>query len=271
LNLAAARAQGEFLLFTDDDVRFPADWIAEMCTPLIRGEGVLVVGGARLAPDLQRDWMTKYHRGLLASTEYLSPTDPSEFAGINMACLRRVFLEAAEFDNEMGPGARGKAQVPQGTAASGVDGKINRYDVIAGEDSFFGRRLKKAGYAFVPRTHVLVEHHPDKARLLYKSWIRATLPQGRFQAYVLHHWEHGTIRFVRIRLLYFRLKLFLRLLINPRYMPDDEGMPPWELSYRIEVSRLEHYLRERDRPRNYPRFGLRKHPQTTSHSAPPAN
>ena len=258
LNFAITQAKGDILLFTDDDVRFPTGWIVDMCTPLIRGEGSVVVGGARLAPELQRKWMTRYHRGFLASTEYLSPTDPSEFAGINMACTRAVILKVPEFDSEMGPGGVRHADIPPLAHQPEAGAARNRYDVIAGEDSFFGRRLRQAGCTFVSRTNVWVIHHPDKARLLYKSWVRAALPQGRFESYLLHHWHHETIRFVHIRLLYFRLKLRLRMLLNPRRLPDDEGIFPWELSYRVEISRLQHHLQERHRPRNYARHGLRR-------------
>ena len=235
LNLAISQASGEILIFTDDDVRFPSEWIVDMCKPLIRGEGSVVVGGARLAPELEREWMTRYHRGFMASTEYLSDVDPSEFAGINMACLRSVFLKVPEFDCELGGGGLGNA-----------------------EDSLFGRQLKQAGCPFVSRTNVWVRHHPDPSRLLYGSWVRAASSHGRSEAYLWHHWYHLTIRFARIRLMYFRLKLYFRSLFNRRRSPEDEGIPAWELSYRNSIAGLQYYLYERHRPRNYTRLGLRK-------------
>lgn len=235
LNSAMAQAAGNILLFTDDDVRFPHKWIVEMCRPLIEGEGSVVIGGARIAPELQKKWMNRYHRGFLASTEYLSDKEPSEFAGINWACLRSVFSKVPEFDRELGGGGLGNA-----------------------EDCLLAQQLKQAGCLFVSRTNVLVEHFPDKSRLCYRSWIRAAEQSGRSRAYVLYHWQHKAISFPFIRLLYFRLKLLVRLFFSRRYALDEEGISAWELSYRVDIAKLEQYLRERSRPKNYSYMGFRK-------------
>lgn len=236
LNLGIAEASGNVLLFTDDDVRFPANWLIEMCTPLLHGEGDVVVGGCRIAPHLLRAWMTRDHRCLLASTEYLLDDNPSEFAGVNMACHRKVFSKVPSFDLELGGGGLGNF-----------------------EDCLFAYQLRKAGYTFVSRTNVHVEHHPAASRFLYKAWLQASLRYGRSIAYVLHHFRHERIRFVRARALYFRSKLLLRTLFSSRRSPNAEGILPWELSYRIDINKLEHYLHERQRPRNYDKLGLVKH------------
>jgi glycosyltransferase involved in cell wall biosynthesis len=235
LNFAISQTRSEILLFTDDDVRFPCEWIVQMCAPLISGEGSVVVGGCRLAPHLERKWMTRYHRGLLASTEYLSDSDPSEFAGVNMACLREVFSRVPQFDCELGGGGLGNC-----------------------EDCLLARQLKQAGYVFVSRTNMWVEHHPSASRLFYGSWIRAATSYGRSLAYLSHHWYHEKIRFVRIQLLYFLLKLHLRLLFSRRRSLENEGIPPWELSYRIDIAKLQHYLYESNRVKNYSLLGLKK-------------
>jgi glycosyltransferase involved in cell wall biosynthesis len=234
LNFAVREATGDILLFTDDDVRFPRNWLIEMCIPLVRDEGAVVVGGCRLAPHLLRDWMKPYHRSFLASTEYLSDTDPSEFAGINAACLRDVFSKVPEFDCELGAAGPPK-----------------------GEDALFARQLKVAGYKFVSRTNIWVEHHLFESRLSYRNWIRAAVSAGRSRAYILHHWDHADIPFVHIQLFYLQMKLFLRVLLTGKRPLDAEGIPPWELSYRQDITKLQHYIRERRRPRNYSRRGLR--------------
>jgi glycosyltransferase involved in cell wall biosynthesis len=235
LNVAIPKAKGDLLMFTDDDVRFPSNWIADMCRPLIGGEGAVVVGGARIAPELERPWMTRYHRGFLASTEYLSDTDPSEFAGLNFACLRSVFVKVQGFDSELGGGGLGNA-----------------------EDCLLARQLKQAGLKFVSRTNVLVEHHPDESRLLYGNWKRTAAANGRSQAYLMHHWYHQNMRWVRLRLLYFRLKLWFRSLFRSSSPLEAEGIPAWELSYRTDIAKFEHYQVERLRPRNYACQGLGK-------------
>jgi len=235
LNRAFKHATGDIFLFTDDDVRFPKDWLVEMCKPLLSGEGSVVVGGSRLAPRLLRPWMTRQHRSLLASTEYLCDDDPSEFAGVNMACRREVFGLVPHWDCELGGGGLGNS-----------------------EDSLLAYQFKEAGYAFVSRTTVHLEHHPAESRLVYGAWLRAASSYGRSIAYYTHHWRHETLHFVRLRLLYFLLKLHLRLLVHRRQTADSEGIPPWELSYRIDIAKLQRFLHERRRPRNYAMRGLVK-------------
>ena len=55
---------GAIILFTDDDVRPPANWIEEMCAPILSGEADAVAGGVKLAPELLRPWMAVCHRGM---------------------------------------------------------------------------------------------------------------------------------------------------------------------------------------------------------------
>jgi hypothetical protein len=178
--------------------------------------------------------MKPYHRSFLASTEYLSDTDPTEFAGVNAACSREVFSKVPEFDVELGAAGPPK-----------------------GEDALFARQLKVAGYNFVSRTNVCVEHHLMESRLSYENWIRAAVSAGRSRAYILHHWDHANIPFVHIQLFYLRMKLFLRVLFTAKRPLDAEGIPPWELSYRQDITKLQHFIRERRRPRNYSQHGLR--------------
>ena len=43
-NSAIAIAKGEILLWMDDDVRLPKDWIEQMCSPILQGEAMGVAG-----------------------------------------------------------------------------------------------------------------------------------------------------------------------------------------------------------------------------------
>lgn len=84
-NRGLAETTGEMILFTDDDVRPPVDWLSGMCEPMAQGRADAVCGGVRLAPHLLRPWMTQLHRSWLASTEWLTPGAVQSMVGANMA------------------------------------------------------------------------------------------------------------------------------------------------------------------------------------------
>jgi len=50
------------LLFSDDAVRFPPDWIVPRIAPIVAGRADAVAGGVRLAPPLLRPWMGSTRR-----------------------------------------------------------------------------------------------------------------------------------------------------------------------------------------------------------------
>jgi glycosyltransferase involved in cell wall biosynthesis len=89
LNRGLEAAGGDIILFTDDDVRPPRDWVAGMCAPIAGGE-MVAAGGVRIAPHLQRPWMQELHRIWMASTEHLTRDAPESAVGANFAFSRRV-------------------------------------------------------------------------------------------------------------------------------------------------------------------------------------
>ena len=236
LNRALAAASGDIILFSDDDVRFPPDWIERMTAPIAGGRADAVAGGVRLAPHLLRPWMGGRHRAWLASTaDYLKADDPSEMCGANMAVSRRALDLVGGFDPELGPGITG-----------------------GGEESLLSWQLRHAGLRIAGALDVEVEHHPDSDRLRYRHWLRAAAGKGEAHAYQMHHWFHRVIRFPRLRRFWIGTKLFLRRLGSPKRRPDDEGIAPWELSYIEEYALCDRFARERHRPRNYSPTGLRR-------------
>jgi GT2 family glycosyltransferase len=236
LNRALALARGDILLFTDDDVRFPAQWIEEMCDPIVNCDADAVAGGVLLARHILRPWMNRTHRAWLSSTaDYLDSEEPSELCGANMAIKRTVFDRIGGFDPELGPGVTG-----------------------GGEESLLSWQVKRAGYKVQGNLSVSVEHHPAADRLQYASWIRAAQNKGAAQAYLLHHWFHRRIRFPRIKRFWVLTKLVLRRLVTTRRRPGEEGISPWELSYVADCSMYERYQRERLRARHYSPTEIRK-------------
>lgn len=244
-NAALRVARGDMILWTDDDVRPPADWIESMCAPLLDGRYHAVAGGVKIAPSLERHWMTCLHKGWLASTECVSADNPKRMVGANMIFSREVVNKVPAFDNELGAGALGFH-----------------------EESLFSYQLERAGYRLKAAFDVVVEHHFEQSRLLREHWIDSAKKMGRSDAYWTHHWEHDDIEEPELQLAGAERRLceWRRQHVNEYQF--SEGVLEDELALIRDVSFYEHYLIERTRPRNYDQFGLVKK-QTRSTENPP--
>jgi glycosyltransferase involved in cell wall biosynthesis len=234
-NRGMAEADGQIILFTDDDVRPGVGWVEGMCRPILEGEADAVAGGVRLAPHLQRRWMTPLHRSWLASTEYLDGGHPQEMVGANMAFARRVLQRVPGFDVELGPGALGQ-----------------------GDDALFSWQVMEAGYRLVAALHVEVEHHCEKSRLTRESFFAAAARHGRTRAYLRYHWEHTHEEDVEGQLAQQEEQLADLRRRSWRYWLGWPRMPAWELVMLRRIAYLKQWMVERQRPRNYERRGLVK-------------
>ncbi len=234
-NAGLAAARGRFILFTDDDVRPPVDWIEVMCAPLLAGDAHAVAGGVKIAPHLERPWMGWMHRAWLASTDSLNPDEPEHMVGASMAFSREVLERVPAFDTELGPGASGFH-----------------------DESLFSFQLKRAGYRVVSAFGVTVEHHFEESRLARANFLDTARKMGRSSAYWAHHWEHEEVRRPRIELALARLRLAKWRAQRRRECQSPEGMPEWEMVLLKQVHFYRQYLLERARPRNYERHGLVK-------------
>ena len=232
LNTALRGAEGEIILWTDDDVRMPKDWIAGMCELIQKGEADVTAGEVTLAPHLEREWMTPFHRGWLAETRAL-PKERLPF-GVNMAFHRRVLESVPSLDTELGPGALG-----------------------SGEEILFALQLKEAGFRIVavPST---IEHHLDPSRLLYNSWKRRAWVEGRIEAYYCYHWFHGRIPLANLRAQLKRLQLAWFRLSHSRMADNREGCSVEEAYLIKYLEFFRGYAKEHKRPRNYDLKGLIK-------------
>ncbi len=235
-NAGLAASEGRVLLFTDDDVRPPPDWIAGMCGPILRGEADAVAGGVRLAPHLALDWLTAIHRGRLAETGVPKTADPPKrMTGANMAFGRHVLARVPAFDTELGPGALGFA-----------------------DETLFSRQLLAAGYRLASAYDVPVVHHFDPSRLNYASLLQMAQGHERSNAYVAWHWEHQNYKAVHARILLRQIRLaFLRR--TRRSEMQGSAPPPWEANHLEVIAFFRQFLIERRRPRLYEKHGLVKH------------
>lgn len=232
-NTALSLARGEIIVFTDDDVRFPPDWIDGMCRPILRGEADAVAGGIRFAPHLERAWMQMLHRRWLASTGDISG-EPQELIGANMAFSRRVLDKVPAFDPALGPGALGF------------------YD-----DTLFSYQLLQAGFRLKAKYDSEVEHHFQESRLLRSSFEDAAAKRGRSAAYLEYHWEHRDVSFLPLRFVKSRLVLLHWRARKWRERGSREGLPVEEMNALWSVFFYRQFALERKRPRLYEKRGLR--------------
>ncbi len=234
-NRAVAEAQGQIVLFTDDDIRLPQNWVVGMCTPIWSGDADAVAGSVLLAPHLKKDWMTPTHRARLAETGVSeTPPFPGRMAGANMAFSKQVLERVPAFDTELGAGALGFV-----------------------EETLFSRQLLAAGYRLVAAYDVPVEHHFDPSRLNYQFLLKMAQGHERSNAYVAWHWEHKNYKAVHLRMFLRRLKL-VWLHLTRRQEMQGAVPPPWEENHLEVIAFFRQYLIERRRPRNYEKQGLVK-------------
>jgi glycosyltransferase involved in cell wall biosynthesis len=233
-NRGLAETTGEIVMFTDDDIRFPENWLVAMTAPVVSGAAEAVCGGVEIAPHLLRPWMTPLHRSWLASSEWLDSSEPQGMVGANMAFSRDVLRKVPGFDAELGAGALGSC-----------------------EESLFSSQLREAGYQIFNRLDVCVEHHFQPGRLIRSAWLDAAQKQAASRAYCGHHWEHWGCRFGRARLLRAAWNLSRWRSANRRAM-EAEGCSEEELALIVHESMIRAHLRESRRPRNYNRHGLRR-------------
>lgn len=234
LNLGLSKARGDYLLFTDDDVKVAVDWVEQIVAPLAEGEADAVVGRTELAAYLRKPWLSPWLKGFLAAPE-VRPGGQFELIGANMAFRRSVLDRVPAFDPELGPGALGLA-----------------------EETLFGLQLAEAGLRIKLAEGAGVIHEPDGSRLTRRYWLDIARKCGRSHGYLAYHWYHRDLKSPRLKTAWFSGKLLVRRLFQPPQGPDQEGCPEWEMCYIHELEMYRQFRIECGRPRNYSRRGLTK-------------
>ncbi|HRI12706.1 MAG TPA: glycosyltransferase family 2 protein, partial [Verrucomicrobiota bacterium] len=230
LNTALGKALGNVLLFTDDDVRFPPNWISGMCSPIIKGRAEIVQGGIRWAPQLLTLCKSyRYLPRIITSTDHKSKGELAiALIGANMALHRSAFQVVGGFDEQLGPGALGLA-----------------------EETLVGWQLAQRGFRRLAAFDVQVEHHFDRRRLTRRGLLELAEKRGRSLAYIQHHWEHRQESFLAWNRGTLALKDFIRTVLSPSAWPNQHLVPEWKFSYRANRTRLRQFSIERRRPPNY--------------------
>ena len=231
-NRALAHARGDILLFTDDDVRVPRDWLVGMAQPIRAGDADAVAGGVAIASHLERSWQEADSRltALLADTSSLDDESPQRLVGANMAIARNVFDVVPGFDVKLGPGSR----------------------LGLGEETLLSKQIRQAGFLVKAAPNVVVEHHCSAERLSRASYLKAVERVGRSEGYIAYHWKHVSVPFIRVMsgLAWKYLQLGVkRILIQDDL--QDEGLPVWELTLLMRIYHRRQLLAERGSHREY--------------------
>ena len=236
-NHAVSEAKGQVLLFTDDDLRLPEDWIERMATPILRDDADAIAGGVELADEIQTDWMTPHHRSLLASTEQIDPDRPDRIVGANMAISNEVFDRIPGFDPELGPGQLG-----------------------LGGETLLLQQMQEAGFRIETAFDVVVEHCPDRSRLAWEEWDKAAKKAGQSGAYRSYHWEHRqySLPALIVGWTYYTLRVWGKQLLERGKQDRRSGMDMEEFLLRRKKYRIRQHLREYGRTPKYDRRGLVK-------------
>ena len=102
-NCAVAASASDVLMFTDDDVIVPSDWIEGVSSMFEDPAVHAVQGRIHLHDDLKKPWMEDMHLQFLAVFDYPNATS---LTGANMSVRRSSLMAIGGFDEAYGPGTQ---------------------------------------------------------------------------------------------------------------------------------------------------------------------
>jgi hypothetical protein len=233
LNAGVAVITSSVILFTDDDVRFPSNWIRAMCEPIISGQSEIVQGGIRWAPHLLtycRNPRHAYLPRMITSTRHKSTEEMRQaLIGANMAMASQMLPKKEPFDPELGPGALG-----------------------LGEETLLGWQLTQQGCRCTLALDVEVEHHFDAGRLSREGLIGLARSKGRSMGHLQHHWLRNNESNLNLRRAIMVAKNVARTAVTPTAWPAAMLLPEWKFSYEADLARLGQLIAEQVRTPKYP-------------------
>jgi glycosyltransferase involved in cell wall biosynthesis len=231
-NRGLENTSGDFLLWTDDDVRVPQNWVEQMTGPLLAGRADGVSGRIRMAPSLERPWMERTHYFRLADNRFRSPSDLS-MVGANMAFARAVLEAVPLFDQDLGAGKLGQR-----------------------DDTLFSQQVRLAGFR-ISQVECEVEHHFESERLQRGAWLRHGEASGRSAAMLRVHWERSPVPLAVLWLWLWLTALRVYRVLKPPGGVDTEGCTSAEIRIVEQIAFYRYYLEVKDASPKYEKFGLR--------------
>lgn len=236
LNTGLAQSKGEIILFTDDDVRVPNNWIERMGQKLLLGDADAVAGKVIFPDHVDRALnacVLRNFRAWFASTDEIDVNRPQRMVGANMGVHRRVLAKVPGFDIELGPGAHGFY-----------------------EDSLFSWQIRDAGFNLVTAFDIAVEHHFDIDRLTDDACVAISRRMGRSRAFVFHHWRLQRSRLALPRLALCELKMAWHLSKRRLRPISSSRLTAQEISLELNRAFCQEYLQVRSVA---PKYSPRRH------------
>jgi glucosyl-dolichyl phosphate glucuronosyltransferase len=164
-NRGAAASSGDVVLFLDDDVRPPENWLKDLAAPIVAGDAAATVSLFAAGEGRDQPWMTDDERGTLVTEHSVDPAHPFLIGG-SMAIRRTSFVACGGFEVELGPGVLGSG----------------------GEDLLMTHQLEAMGERIECVTSVVAEHWFDLTKLTPAALSARRAAGKRSEAWVAYHW-----------------------------------------------------------------------------------
>jgi glycosyltransferase involved in cell wall biosynthesis len=163
-NVGARATRGEVLVFLDDDIHPPSDWLAALVAPILDSRVSGTVSRFKAVGLEDKDWLTDAERGALVTETSINPDSPFLAAG-SMAISRKTFDACGGFEDALGPGALG----------------------AGGEDLLLTYRLAERGEQ-IELVPVSVEHWIDPENITPEKLAARRVAEKRSEAWLAYHW-----------------------------------------------------------------------------------
>jgi glycosyltransferase involved in cell wall biosynthesis len=155
LNLGLASAEGDLIVFSDDDASPRSDWLIEMRRASDSHHSFSIFGGTVVPhwESFPEDWIFQCVPlgpvfGITDPSWEEGPTEPGFAFGANMGIRADIFEAGYRFNVDIGPGR----------------------DCPMGSETELNLRLVKAGFKVWHSKQAVVEHFIPKFRM-HRSWI----------------------------------------------------------------------------------------------------
>ena len=148
-NAGVEATTAPIVLFTDDDVRIPTDWLTGMYQMFVNPDVHIIQGHIVLAESILLPWMEWVHRAGLAE---FTGDEAKTVVGANFGFRRAAWERIGGFDPRFG----------SGTA------------IGFGDDTLFGHQVRRLFGDIAVYSGSPILHHPETSRLTRESLLKRT-------------------------------------------------------------------------------------------------